>query len=105
MIINMVHSVTLLAVAINHVKLNSSVQLEYLPTTIRLRHYLPTWSFKQCVLLCPLYIIFWLRIGRPIGLMMPSIYPQHFCNGAPLALIALLNSAGSNHTRFKDVIR
>ena len=39
MIINMVHSVTLLAVAINHVKLNFSVQLEYLPTTIRLRHY------------------------------------------------------------------
>ena len=30
MIINMVHTVTLLAVAINHVKLKSSVQLEYL---------------------------------------------------------------------------
>ena len=53
MITNMVHSVTLLAVAINYVKLKSSVHLEYLPTTIRLRHYPPAWNFKQYVLLCP----------------------------------------------------
>lgn len=61
-----------------------------------------TWNFKQWIRLWPLYMILWLRIGRQIGLAVPSMNPQHWVSGAPFAWIASENASGWSQTRSKD---
>ena len=47
-----------------------------------------TWNFKQWIRLWSLYMILWFRMGRAIGLVVPSINPKHDESGAPFLSIA-----------------
>ena len=60
-----------------------------------------TRNLRQCTLLCPLYIIRWLTVGREMGLTVPSMNPKHWVKGEPLAWIAAEKVAGSLHTKSK----
>ena len=62
-----------------------------------------TWNFKQCVLLWPLFIIRWLRMGHAIAQTVPSTNPQHWVSGAPLAWLAGEKISGSSQTRSREV--